>query len=158
MLQYPMAAEEPLLLFHCGFKDSLQWHRTPVLLERNLTAVGKHLQQHLTAAALTSSIYEQLQQQRTVHLAVSNQQAQQQQQQRSSHILPSQPSSLIGIGKASSNSSSGSSSRWMSRSLPHIPLLKRQTEPSMEERFEKAGFSIELLNQAGGGSGLMEAE
>jgi hypothetical protein len=46
----------------------------------------------------------------------------------------------------------------MARSLPHIPLLKRQTEPSMEERFEKAGFSIELLNQAGGSSGLMEAE
>jgi len=164
-----MAAEEPLLLFHCGFRDSLQWHRSKVVLERNLTTVGKQLQQHLAAAALTSSIYEQLQrqqqqQQQTMSQAVGGQQGQQPlQQQQLSHILLSHPVNVTssankGGSNISSARSSSTSSRWMVKPLPHIPLLKRQTEPSMEDRFEKAGFSIELLNQAGGSSGHMEAE
>jgi hypothetical protein len=42
------------------------------------------------------------------------------------------------------------SSRWVSPTPQHIPLLKRATEPSMEERFEKAGISLEVLNYPGG--------
>jgi hypothetical protein len=30
-----------------------------------------------------------------------------------------------------------------------MPLLKREREPTMEERFAKAGISLELLNQPG---------
>lgn len=94
------------------------------------------------AAALTSTIYEQLQQD-WEQLHSSNSNGQQQQQDATADADAAQQS--VGNGGSSS-----SSSRWLPPKVQHIPLLKRATEPSMEERFSKAGISLEVLNQPGG--------
>lgn len=136
--QYGMAAEEPLLLFRCSFDDVQHWQRTPTSLARNLAAVNTQLQQHLVAAALTNAIYEQLQQDwQQLHNSSGQQQQWQQQDADAAQC----------IGNGGSNSSS---TRWLPPKPQHIPLLKRATEPSMEERFSKAGISLEVLNQPGG--------
>jgi hypothetical protein len=102
----------------------VQWRRSPALLARNLAVVHAQLHQHLVAAALTSAVFEQLQQDWADH----------QQQQQQQNKEDGQPGS----------------SMWRPLRPPHAPLLKRATEPSLEERFGKAGISLELLNRPGG--------
>lgn len=122
----------------CSFDDVQHWQRTPTSLARNLAAVNTQLQQHLVAAALTNAIYEQLQQDwQQLHNSSGQQQQWQQQDADAAQC----------IGNGGSNSSS---TRWLPPKPQHIPLLKRATEPSMEERFSKAGISLEVLNQPGG--------
>lgn len=137
----------------CSFDDLQQWHCSPTAMARNLSTVGSLLQQHLVGAALTSEIYERLQQKWAALQQNSNSsssrsgggsavhQEQQQQQQEGGSALQQQPIC---------RQTCSSSSRWLVPKPPHIPLLKRATEPSMEERFSKAGISLELLNQPGG--------
>lgn len=125
----------------CTFKDLTQpWHCSTAGLVRNLTAVSSQLQQHLVGAALTSAIYEQLQQQWQ----------QQQQQGRGSSTKQPPPAQQQQHTQVSSNGGSSiSCRRWVTPMPQQMPLLKREREPSMEERFAKAGISLELLNQPG---------
>jgi hypothetical protein len=170
--QYSLAAEEPLLLFACGF-DSINWQRSEANLAKCLAVVGSQLQRHLVAAALTSSVFEQLQQERAVLLAGPQQQQQQQHecaaeqqdaQQDSSRQqaltqLAAAAANGLDLGlKPSTSSSLGAAgaARWLAAKPPHIKLLKRATEPSMEERFRKAGIPLELLNQRGVPASMQE--
>jgi tRNA pseudouridine38/39 synthase len=165
--QYSLAAEEPLLLFACGF-EGIQWQRTEGGLSRCLAVVGSQLQRHLVAAALTSSIFEQLQQERA---RLAGQQQQQQPQQQlageSERTAEEQGQLQNGVkqhpsveaaaaatgdgGKAGESRGLGAAgaARWLAAKPPHIAMQKRATEPSIEERFMKAGIPLELLNQRG---------
>lgn len=163
--QYSLAAEEPLLLFACGF-DGMQWQRTEAGLDKCLTVVGSQLQRHLVAAALTSSVFEQLQQERAALLA-GRQQRQQQQaaggpdcaallQHQVQNCIEQQSNTgtaaaADGRDEAGDGGSLGAAAaaRWLAPKPPHITMLKRATEPSIEERFRKAGIPLELLNQRG---------
>ena len=183
------------------------------MLERCLASLGRQLQVHLTAAALTSTAYEDLQllhaaelSPATAHsvvdtcsgsavsaLSISKQehqqqqeqqqeamedeeaqaapgypvsgdndikQQQQQQQQRAgdgvlqplpprtpSQAAPSPPP--VAAAAAAATGASPPRSRWLLPPGPHIPLLRRACEPSLEERFTKAGIPLALLNRAG---------
>jgi hypothetical protein len=133
----------------CSFDDVQQWRCSPAGLSRNLATVHAQLQQHLVAVALTNEIYEDLQQRwQQLHggssssgsSGSSGQGALPQQQQQ-------QPAGGVQQG-------SRVSSRWVATQPHHIPLLKRATEPSMEERFIKYGIRLEVLNQPGGLAGV----
>lgn len=168
--QYALAEDEPLLLFSCGF-EGIQWHRSEASLAKCLAVIGSQLQQHLVAAALTSSIYEQVQQDRAALLVpaanqkqqavahqdlgfvLSNQQHQQQQhtlQQQQQQSVDRQQPTQPELGTVGSTAlGAAGPSRWLLPKPPHIKLAQRATEPSIEERFRKAGISLELLNQKG---------
>jgi tRNA pseudouridine38/39 synthase len=157
--QYSLAAEEPLLLFACGF-EGIQWQRSEANLAKCLAVVGSQLQRHLVAAALTSSVFEQLQQERAALLAGQQQQQQQQGTEQSSNgqqaaIEAAAPADGQEACDGSSLGAAGAA-RWLAAKPPHIPLLKRATEPSMEERFRKAGIPLELLNQRGVPASMQE--
>jgi hypothetical protein len=167
--QYSLAAEEPLLLFACGF-EGIQWQRTEAGLSKCLAVVGSQLQRHLVAAALTSSVFEQLQQERAGLLAGQQQQQQhlagepehaagkQNQLQNGSKqeslvetAAAAAAAAADGEGKAGDSSGLGAAgaARWLAAKPPHIAMRKRATEPSIEERFIKAGIPLELLNKRG---------
>ena len=143
------------------FHDLQQWHCSPLALKRNLVAVSAQLQRHLVGAALTSSIYEQLQQQwqqqqqqQQQHMKKkqsqgigSNGSSIQQQSGQEQQSVQEQPPPAVGQENGSSDGSSGS--RWTNPAPSHVPLFRRGFEPSMEERFEKYGIDLELLNQPG---------
>ncbi|GAX73168.1 hypothetical protein CEUSTIGMA_g621.t1 [Chlamydomonas eustigma] len=57
--QYPMAAEEPLLLYACGFQG-LTFRRSGRALETSLSTLQGVLDHHLVAAARTSVIMERI--------------------------------------------------------------------------------------------------
>jgi tRNA pseudouridine38/39 synthase len=163
--QYSLAAEEPLLLFACGF-EGIQWQRTKAGLSKCLAVVGSQLQRHLVAAALTSSVFEQLQQERARLLAGQQQQQQlagesesaateqgqlQNGNMQHSSIEAAAAAADDGGGQADESSGLGAAgaARWLAAKPPHIAMHKRATEPSIEERFVKAGIPLELLNQRG---------
>lgn len=154
--QYSLAAEEPLLLFACGF-EGIQWQRSEANLAKCLGVVGSQLQRHLVAAALTNSVFEQLQQERAALLAGQQQQQQQAiEQQQGEHQAPLEAAAAAGAAGGQEEAGNGSSglgaagaARWLAARAPHILLRRRATEPSMEERFAKAGIPLELLNQRG---------
>jgi hypothetical protein len=141
-----MAAEEPLLLYACEFGD-IKWQRSKVSLERNLAALHAAVQQHTVAAALTGTIYQHLQELYAVGAA----------SQRGA-MAPGQtdPQPETGGGPALQQQQQQVTCQWVPPLPSHIPLMKRATEPSMDERFQKAGIDIELLNKPGQGVMVQE--
>jgi hypothetical protein len=149
-----------LCLNRCVFHDLQQWHCSPLALKRNLVAVSAQLQRHLVGAALTNTIYEQLQQQWQQQQQLkkkkqsqgigSNGSSIQQQSGQEQHSSQEQPPPAAGQCNGDNGSCDGSSgSRWTNPAPSHVPLFRRGFEPSMEERFEKYGIDLELLNQPG---------
>jgi hypothetical protein len=59
--QYPMAAEEPLLLYACGF-EGLTFRRTGRAVESTLSTLQGFLEHHLVAAARTSALMARIRQ------------------------------------------------------------------------------------------------
>ena len=139
--QYSMAPEDPLLLYACEFGD-INWQRSKTSLERNLATLHAAVQQHTVAAALTGTVYQHLQElyasagfSESGGMAATKTGAQQHQEG-----LDADQQQQLQV-----------SYQWLPPLPPHLPLRKRATEPSMEERFEKAGIDIELLNKPGQG-------
>lgn len=114
--QYTLAPEDPLLLYACGFED-LRWIRTDKLQQTNESALRALLARQMIGSALCNSVLQRLQNDTTVD-------RQQQGSANGAHAASSKASLLS----------------------HHVPLLQRAREPSMEERFTKAGLSLEMLN------------
>ncbi|KAG2446693.1 hypothetical protein HYH02_008259 [Chlamydomonas schloesseri] len=109
--QYSMAPEEPLLLYACGFAG-LQFRRTHAAVEANLVDVASLLHRHLIGAALTAACHSRL----------------------AKDTRCSEAGSTSGSGGGAGGGAGG-------RGASHIPLMRRQTEPSIEERFARRGMT-----------------
>lgn len=124
--QYNMAAEDPLLLYDCEF-EGLQWQRSASSIQRNLLGLSAMVQKHLVSAALTHAMFDKVmefhqQQQVTVE-------------------------GTAGGSAAGEQAAAAAAARsWRPPLPPHVPLADRAREPTMEDRFAKAGISIDLLN------------
>ncbi|GLC76345.1 hypothetical protein PLESTF_001769600 [Pleodorina starrii] len=121
--QYSMAPEEPLLLYACGFRD-LVFRRSPAAVEATLGDVGGLLHRHLVGAALTAACH--------CRLAADTR-------------LPAEegsaaPTAAHTGGGGSGRNGGGGGGGGGGGVMPHIPLMKRQTEPSIEERMARRGI------------------
>ncbi|PNW86426.1 hypothetical protein CHLRE_02g086050v5 [Chlamydomonas reinhardtii] len=110
--QYSMAPEEPLLLYACGF-PSLQFRRTHAAVEANLVDVASLLHRHLIGAALTAACHSRL--------------------AEDTRCAETASTSSGGAGAGAGAGAGG-------RGSGHVPLMRRQTEPSIEERFARRGL------------------
>ncbi|KAG2435225.1 hypothetical protein HXX76_007307 [Chlamydomonas incerta] len=108
--QYSMAPEEPLLLYACGF-PGLRFLRTHAAVEANLVDVASLLHRHLIGAALTAACHSRL----------------------AEDTRCGEAAGTSGIGGGAGAGAGG-------RGAGHIPLMRRQTEPSIEERFARRGL------------------
>ncbi|GFR44474.1 hypothetical protein Agub_g5737, partial [Astrephomene gubernaculifera] len=107
--QYSMAPEEPLLLYACGFSD-LAFRRSSPAVAAALGDVGGQLGRHLVGAALTAECHTRMAADTRCEDAGSS-------------------SGGSGNGRSGGGGAVGG----------HIPLLRRQTEPSIEERMARRG-------------------
>ncbi|KXZ47646.1 hypothetical protein GPECTOR_34g805 [Gonium pectorale] len=129
--QYSMAPEEPLLLYACGY-EGLSFRRTPAAVEGVLGDVGGLLHRHLIGAALTAACHSRLAADERCGDADAG------------------PSAGAGGGDAAP---SGRAAGRGSGGTSYIPLLKRATEPSIEERMARRGLPWPPAPQGGGDGG-----
>ncbi|KAG2489574.1 hypothetical protein HYH03_012022 [Edaphochlamys debaryana] len=125
--QYSMAAEEPLLLHACGF-EGLSFRRSGPAVQGALGEVGSILHRHLIGAALTEACYARM---------------------ASDERLPEPAAASAGGGEGRGKGGGGGGGAREG----HIPLLRRQTEPSIEERMARRGIAWPSDSCGGGGGG-----
>jgi tRNA pseudouridine38/39 synthase len=144
--QYAIADEAPLLLHACEF-EGLRFGRAPRALARAAGDVRRHMERHLVAAAMCGEILDTL-----------------------APDLAAAGAAAAADGAADEAGGGGGTrgggeppacgrGRKERRAGGHIPLLSpaRATEMSLEERFERLGIPLELLNKAGP-AGFAEGE
>jgi tRNA pseudouridine38/39 synthase len=129
--QYNMAAEEPLLLYDCEF-EGLEWQRSAASIQRNLLGLSAMVQKHLVSAALTHAMFEKVMEYY---------------QQQQGQVEGAGGGSAVG-GQAGAGAAAAAR-QWRSPLPPHVPLAHRAREPTMEDKFAKAGISMDLLNVSG---------
>lgn len=113
--QYAMAPEEPLLLYECGYAN-LNFRRSDRLRATNSAVVQGMLDQSLVSGALGGTIKTRLLQDEE---SIGDSGGQ--------HVVQGSKAA-VGVPEKSGP--------------PHIPLLKRATEPSVEERLQKYGITL----------------
>ncbi len=127
--QYNMAPEGPLLLHRCSYGNLLPpFIRSHAMLNSNQVVVGEALERHLIGVAQHSTIMGRINSERGASSST-------QQRGRAGTTGKGSKRTATGLGGT--------------RAV-HMPMLKRAVEPTMEERFAKAGLDIALLAQPHG--------
>jgi tRNA pseudouridine38/39 synthase len=138
--QYTLAPDAPLLLHACGFSVLPAWRRSAKLQQSNEEAVAGAVDGGLVAAALAGAALRRLRGDAAAGRGAAGEAGGGGDGAAAGGELAQGGGAAAG-GKLGQGGGGGG----------HIPLLKRACEPSMEERFVRAGLDLATINQPGGG-------